>query len=59
MKKQTTSDFSIGDGVVHARGEPIGVVVAHDHARGLLQVKWASGMKERVRPTEIRLLAPR
>ena len=57
-KKLTTSDFSIGDAVVHVRGEPVGVVVAHEHARGLLHVKWESGVKERIPPEEVHQLAP-
>ena len=54
--KLTTSDFSIGDAVVHVRGSPTGIVVAHDHARGLLEVRWESGVKERIAPEELKLL---
>lgn len=54
-----TDDFSIGDAVVHIsdpHGRPTGIVVMHDHARGLVKVKWTSGVHEWVTPEEIRLL---
>lgn len=56
MSKATTSDFSIGDGVQHIRGSPRGIVAAHDHARGLLRVRWESGVYEWIAPDELLLL---
>lgn len=59
MTKLTTSDFLIGDGVKHIRGSPVGIVVAHDHARGLIRVRWESHVHEWIPPEEIRLLVER
>lgn len=59
MKKSslTASDFSIGDAVLHIRGSPRGIVIAHDHARGLIRVRWESDTREWVPPNELKLLA--
>ncbi len=54
--QMTTSDLSIGDAVVHRSGSPAGVVSAHNHARGLVRVRWSSSVEEWVPPEEIRLL---
>lgn len=54
-KVLSTSDYWIGDLVRHVSGAPTGIVVAHNHARGLLQVKWEAGVKEWVPPEEVRL----
>lgn len=59
MTKLTTSDFSIGDAVRHIRGSPTGIVISHDHARGLLRVRWESQMAEWVPPEELKPLASR
>lgn len=59
MTKLTTSDFWIGDEVVHIRGSPVGIVVAHNHAGGLIRVKWKSEVYEWVTPEEIRLTVDR
>lgn len=58
MKALTTSDFSIGDAVMHIRGSPRGVVSAHNHARGLLRVRWESRVEEWIPPEELKLLRP-
>lgn len=60
-----SSDFSIGDAVRHT-GPPSrrygrqirGVVMMHDHARGLLKVRWETGVQEWVPPTELLPLIP-
>ena len=54
--KTTTSDFSIGDAVLHIRGSPRGIVIAHDHARGLIRIRWESGTREWVPPQELKRL---
>lgn len=53
--EMTTGDFSIGDAVKHKTG-PIGIVSAHNHARGLIRVRWESRVEEWVPPEEISLL---
>lgn len=58
-RKLTTSDFWIGDAVVHSSGSPTGVVSAHNHARGLVRVRWASRVEEWVPPEELRLRVER
>ena len=58
----TTGDFWIGDAVVHVtdpHSRPVGVVMAHNHARGLVRVQWESRVQEWVTPNEIRLLVER
>jgi hypothetical protein len=56
VRALTTGDFSIGDGVVHVRGSPVGIVIAHDHARGLIRVRWESQVYEWVPPEELQPL---
>jgi hypothetical protein len=48
--------YAIGDGVVHIRGSPRGVVIARED-NGLLKVKWETKVIERVPPDELRLLS--
>jgi hypothetical protein len=56
----TTGDFWIGDAVQHVvTPGSIGVVMAHNHARGLVRVQWESRVQEWVPPEEIRLLKAR
>lgn len=64
MKKEmTTSDFSIGDGVQHVQRSPKqlaaarGIVISHNHARGLIRVRWESNVQEWVKPKQLMLLA--
>lgn len=54
-KALKTGDLSIGDAVTHIRGSPNGVVFMHDHARGLVKVRWESRVAEWVPPSELRL----
>jgi uncharacterized protein YodC (DUF2158 family) len=57
--QMTTSDFSIGDAVMHTSGAPSGVVSAHNHARGLIRIRWSSGVEEWLPPDELRPVKPR
>lgn len=56
VKALTTSDLSIGDAVQHTSGAPVGVVVSHNHAVGLIRVRWESTVEEWIPPEELRLL---
>lgn len=58
-KALTTGDFWIGDAVQHVRGSPRGVVVSHNHSRGLLRVRWESRVEEWLPPKELELLVAR
>lgn len=53
----TTSDFALGDKVRHLsdpHGRNAGVVIMHNHDRGLIRVEWGSGVREWVTPDELR-----
>lgn len=56
--RTTTGDFRIGDAVRHAKSKTTGVITSHNHARGLLRVRWESRIEEWVPPEELELLAP-
>jgi hypothetical protein len=55
----STSTFSIGDAVTNTLHPKPGLVVMHDHERGLIRVRWESGVREWLAPSDLTHVHPK